>query len=69
MRAIAFFDKDGNIRPPETWAEVKEMYCNSWDSCEPCPYAGGYSLTHGGRECTHPLCPHEGNKEAANATQ
>lgn len=59
---IAYLDKNGNVRKPATWEEVKESICNNWDSCEPCTYAGGYSLTHGGRECRHPFCPHNSNK-------
>lgn len=59
---LAYLDKEGKVRPPETWDEVKEMYCDRWDSCEPCSYASGYSLTHGGRECQHSLCPHITNK-------
>jgi len=54
---MAFLDKQGNVRPPANWDEVKEMYCNRWDSCEPCSYSGMHSLTHGGRECHHPLHP------------
>ncbi len=60
---IAYLDKNGNVRKPATWAEVHESICNNWDSCEPCSYASGYSRTHGGWECTHPLCPHDGNKK------
>ncbi len=52
---IAFLDKNGNVRPPETWEEVKESICNNWDSCSPCSYCGAPSMTHGGFECLHPL--------------
>jgi len=54
---MAFLDEQGNVRPPKTWEEVQEMYCTRRDSCEPCSYASGYSMTHGGRECNHPLHP------------
>ncbi len=29
---IAYLDKDGNVRLPETWAEVKESICDQWDT-------------------------------------
>jgi len=58
---LAYLDKKGNVRPPETWDEVREIYCKRWDSCDPCPYAGHYSMHWGGRECTHPLHPKETN--------
>ena len=54
---LAFLDELGNVRPPKTWEEVQEMHCARYDSCEPCSYAGSYSMTHGGRECTHPFHP------------
>lgn len=54
---IAYLDKNGNVRPPETWEEVKESICDQWDSCSPCNYAHGYSKTGGGFNCTHPLRP------------
>ena len=60
---VVFLDKEGNVRPPETWKEVNESICNNWDVCSPCSYAGGNSLTHGGRECRHPLCPHKEDKD------
>ena len=59
---MAFLDKDGNVRLPETWDEVKEMYCNRWDSCSPCTYAGGPSRCGGGYECHHPLNHLNGDK-------
>ena len=63
---LGFFDKDGNARPPENWEEVRKMFCNRWDSCSPCLYAGGYARDCGGFECTHPLHPKRG---VANANQ
>jgi hypothetical protein len=56
---LAFLDKEGNVRPPETWEEVREMYCKRWDSCSPCPYAGGPARVGGGFECSHPLNPNK----------
>lgn len=57
---IAYLDKDGNVRPPSTWREVKESICDQWDSCSPCTYRGAISRTHGGWECRHPLSPQLG---------
>jgi len=54
---LAFLDKQGNVRQPETWDEIKEMYCNRWDSCSPCTYAGGPARNCGGLECHHPMHP------------
>jgi len=58
---LVFLDKKGKIRKPETWEELKEVFCNRWDNCSPCPYVGSISRTYGGRECNHPLCPYEHN--------
>jgi hypothetical protein len=54
---IVYLDKDGNVRPPNSWKEVRESICNNWDSCSPCSYCGSLSRTHGGYDCTHPLHP------------
>lgn len=56
MVTIAFIRKDGSWdNKPKTKEEVRQMYCNQWDSCSPCPFSGGYSRTGGGFECRHPL--------------
>lgn len=57
---ITYLDKDGNVRPPSNWAEVREAICANWDSCEPCSHRGEISRTHGGWKCNHPLRPHLG---------
>lgn len=59
---LAYLDKNGDVRPPETWDEIRGMYCDNWDSCSPCTYCGGHSRTMGGFVCNHPLNPYNAER-------
>jgi hypothetical protein len=54
---ITYLDKEGNVRQPENWNEIKESICDNWDSCSPCSYRGSINMHGGGWLCRHPLCP------------